>query len=418
MNILKKSLCLVLVLILLLPLTPQVRAENESAVEPYARQMLQYYMTYQEDAQTDIERLLYEMGTIDAAQSDAWRSIMDYWSYAHSEMVLNPDVLPDGLPDNDSLCIVVLGYALASDGSMQKELIGRLKVALASAEKYPNAYILCTGGGTASGNSQVTEAGQMAAWLEKQGIDSSRIIVENKSYSTTQNAVYSYKILREQYPQVKHLAMVTSDYHMSWGYMAFATELSLGVYVDLNPHLDIISNAVYPIKPQKNNLNSEYTQIVQISGIPSSKQSIGALSKLTSISVLGNRQYYVRDDLNLTVIATYDNGFTRDVTADAVISDVEMRLPGTRTIQIQYEENGVSIQTSAEIELLYLAEGETHPAEPEVILADSANPNAGPQKESKNPLPLILLVLLGLAAIILIRKSRKPKRRRRRKMYL
>ena len=81
MNILKKSLCLVLVLILLLPLTPQVRAENESAVEPYVRQMLQYYMTYQEDAKTDIERLLYEMGTIDAAQSDAWRSIMDYWSY-------------------------------------------------------------------------------------------------------------------------------------------------------------------------------------------------------------------------------------------------------------------------------------------------------------------------------------------------
>ena len=418
MNILKKSLCLVLVLILLLPLTPQVRAENESAVEPYVRQMLQYYMTYQEDARTDIERLLYEMGTIDAAQSDAWRSIMDYWSYAHSKMELNPDVLPDGLPDDDSLCIVVLGYALASDGSMQKELIGRLKVALASAEKYPNAYILCTGGGTASGNSQVTEAGQMASWLEKQGIDPNRIIVENKSYSTTQNAVYSYKILREQYPQVQHLAMVTSDYHMSWGYMAFATELSLGVYVDLNPHLDIISNAVYPINPQKNNLNYEYTQIVQISGIPSSKQSIGGLSKLTSISVLGNRQYYVRDDLNLTVLATYDNGFTRDVTADAVISDVEMRLPGTRTIQIQYEENGVSIQTAAEIELLYLAEGETHPAEPEIILADSANPEAKPQKESKSPLPLILLALLGLAAIILIRKSRKPKRRRRRKMYL
>ena len=325
MNILKKSLCLVLVLILLLPLTPQVRAENESAVEPYVRQMLQYYMTYQEDAKTDTERLLYEIGTIDAAQSDAWRSIMDYWSYAHSKMELNPDVLPDGLPDDDSLCIVVLGYALASDGSMQKELIGRLKVALASAEKYPNAYILCTGGGTASGNSQVTEAGQMASWLEKQGIDPNRIIVENKSYSTTQNAVYSYKILREQYPQVKHLAMVTSDYHMSWGYMAFATELSLGVYVDLNPHLDIISNAVYPINPQKNNLNYEYTQIVQISGIPSSKQSIGGLSKLTSISVLGNRQYYVRDDLNLTVLATYDNGFTRDVTANAVISDVEDR---------------------------------------------------------------------------------------------
>ena len=101
-----------------------------------------------------------------------------------------------------------------------------------------------------------------------------------------------------------------------------------------------------------------------------------------------------------------------------MITDVEMRLPGTRTIQIQYEENGVSIRTAVEIELLYLAEGETHPSEPEVILADSANPEVGPQKEPKRPLPLILVALLGLAAIILIHKSRKPKRRRRRKMYL
>ena len=418
MNIFKKSFCLLLVLLLILPLTPQVSAENESAVEPYARQMLQYYLTYQEDAQTDIDRLLYEMGTIDAAQSDAWRSIMNYWSYAHRNAALNPDVLPDGLPDDDSLCIVVLGYALASDGSMQKELIGRLKVALASAEKYPNAYILCTGGGTASNNGSVTEGGQMASWLEKQGIDRGRIIVENKSLSTTQNAVYSYNILRNQYPQIRHLAMVTSDYHMSWGYMAFATKLSLGVYVDLDPYMDIVGSAVYPIRSGRNNLSSDYHQIVQISGIGSSSQPAGPLSKLTSISVLGNLRYYVGDDLNLTVIATYDNGFTRNVTADAMITDVEMRLPGTRTIQIQYEENGVSIRTAVEIELLYLAEGETHPSEPEVILADSANPEVGPQKEPKRPLPLILAALLGLAAIILIHKSRKPKRRRRRKMYL
>ena len=423
MNILKKSLCLVLVLILLLPLTPQVRAENESAVEPYVRQILQYYLTYQEDAQTDIDRLLYEMGKIDAAQSDAWRSIMDYWSHAHSEMEQNPDVLPDGLPQDDSLCIVVLGYALASDGSMQKELLGRLDVALASAEKYPNAYILCTGGGTASGNKQVTEAGQMASWLKEQGIDQNRIIVEDKSLTTTQNAIYSYEILREQYPQVRYLAMVTSDYHMSWGYMAFATELSLGAYVDLDPYMDIVSNAVYPIRSPGNNLNSEYSQITQIAGIRSSNQSAGTLSRLTSISVLGNLRYYVGDDLNLTVMASYDNGFTRNVTADARITNVEMRLPGTRTIQIQYEENGVSIQTAVEIELLNLPAGEAHPSEPEVILADTANPEAAPQEvepSEKSPLalPLILLVLLGIAAVVLIRKSRKPKRRRRRKMYL
>ena len=420
MNILKKSLCLVLAFLLFLPLTPQVRAENESAVEPYAQQILQYYLTYQEQAQTDIDRLLYEMGSIDASQADAWRSIMDYWSQVRNSP-LHPDVLPDGLPEDDSLCIVVLGYALASDGSMQNELIGRLKVALASAEKYPNAYILCTGGGTASNNKKVTEAGQMADWLRRKGIDENRIIVENRSYSTSQNAIYSYKILRDQYPQVRHLAMVTSDYHMSWGYMAFATELSLGVYADLDPHMDIISNAVYTINPRRNNLSNEYSQIVQVSGIHSSSQSAGALSQLTSIAVRGNLRYYVGDDLNLTVIAGYDNGFSRDVTANAQITDVEMRLPGTRTIQIHYEENSAQINTAVVIELLPLAEGATHPSEPEVVLAEESLTEPVPKENQPLPLYLvvtILILLLILLTLLIHKKKKAQRRRRRRKMYL
>ena len=420
MNILKKSLCLVLAFLLFLPLAPQVRAENEAAVAPYAQQMLQYYLTYQDAAQTDIERLLYEMGTIDASQADAWQSIMDYWSQVRNSP-LHPDVLPDGLPEDDSLCIVVLGYALASDGSMQSELIGRLKVALASAEKYPNAYILCTGGGTAANNSKVTEAGEMASWLIRNGVEASRVITETRSMSTSQNATYSYKILRDQYPQVRHLAMVTSDYHMSWGYMAFATALSLGVYTDLDPHMDIISNAVYTINPRRNNLSNEHNQILQVSGLRSSGQSAGALSQLSSLSVRGSLRYYVGDDLNLTVIAGYDNGFFRDVTAAAQITDVEMRLPGTRTIQIHYEENGTQINTAVVIELLPLAEGAPHPSEPEVVLVEESLTE--PVSKGNQPLPLylvaaILILLLILLTLLIHKKKKAQRRRRRKKMYI
>ena len=406
-----------LAMILLLPLTPTVRAENESAVAPYVQQMLQYYLTHQEDAKTDIDRLLYEMGTIDASQADAWRAIMSDWSYAHSEMVLNPGVLPDGLPQDDSLCIVVLGYALASDGKMQKELVGRLNVALASAEKYPNAYILCTGGGTAADNKKVTEAGQMAAWLRQKGIDDSRIIVENRSYSTSQNALYSYDILRAQYPQVQHLAMVTSDYHMSWGYMAFATKVALGVYVDLDPYMDIVSNAVYSTNSRKRNINNEYNQIIKVAGIQDSDYYIGSVSRLTSLSVRGNLRYYVGDELNLTVIAGYDNGYSRDVTAEALIDDVEMRIPGTRTIQIRYEENGVSFDTTVDIELLYLAEGATHPSEPEVILAEEVTTEMPEQSEKKFPFTL-LLILIAVSAVllwVLTERIKRAQRRRNRK---
>ena len=416
MKIAKKLITMALAVILLLPLTPKVQAENESAVAPYAQQMLQYYLTHQEDAKTDIDRLLYEMGAIDASQADAWRSIMSSWSYAHSEMELNAGVLPDGLPEDNSLCIVVLGYALASDGEMQRELVGRLNVALASAEKYPNAYILCTGGGTAADNKKVTESGQMASWLRRKGIDDSRIIVENRSYSTSQNALYSYDILRNQYPQVKHLAMVTSDYHMSWGYMAFATKLALGTYVDLDPYMDIVSNAVYSTNSRKRNIHNEYDQIIKVAGLDDSSYYVGSVAKLTSLAVRGNLRYYVGDDLNLTVIAGYDNGYSRDVTAEALITDVEMRIPGTRTIQIQYEENGVSFNTTVDIELLYLEEGATHPSEPEVILVEESTEEPAPQKD-KIPLTLllILLALLVVAFWILSEKVKRAQRRRKRK---
>lgn len=416
MRFLKKSLSWLLALLLFLTATPLVRAENESAVAPYARQVLQYYLHYEDDAQTDIERLLYEMGTIDAAQAECWQSIMEYWSQARQEDFLNPGCLPDGLPDDDSLCIVVLGYALQPDGSMQNELLGRLRVALASAQKYPNAYILCTGGGTASGNSSVTEAGQMAAWLKTQGIDSSRIITEDKSLSTVQNATYSYKILRDQYPQVKHLAIVTSDYHVSWGHVSFATEISRAVCVNLDPYMDIISNAAYSINLQRGSLNTEYSHIVQISGIGSSGKAKPALSTLTGLSVQGAQSYHVGDPLNLTVMADYDSGFSRDVTHLAEITDVEMRIPGTRTIQIGYEENGVRMDLSFDIEI-QLFSGEAIPEETEIIASTGSSQKKAPKNLSIFPFVVSFVSFLALIAL-LVSKTRKRPRRRRRKMYL
>ena len=409
-----KLLSWLLALVLFQWAVPVVRAENEAAVAPYAQQLLQYYLHYEDDAQTDMERLLYEMGTIDAAQAECWRSIMDYWSQARQADFLNPGCLPDGLPEDDSLCIVVLGYALQPDGSMQNELLGRLRVALASAEKYPNAYILCTGGGTASSNRSVTEAGQMATWLKKQGIDAGRIITEDKSLSTVQNATFSCKILREQYPHVQHLAIVTSDYHVSWGHAAFATEIAQAVCVDLYPYMDIVSNAAYSINPQRGNLSTEYNHIVQVSGIGSPSRSKPALSALTGLFVQGSQDYQVGDPLNLRVIANYDSGFSRDVTHLAEITDVEMRIPGTRTIKISYEENGIRMDLALDIQIHLLPVGETIPEETVVIVSTDA-----PQQKPLSIFPFLISLasLLALVALLVARIPKRPKRRRR-KMYL
>ena len=187
-------------------------------------QMITYYRYYQDDAAMEIDRLTEELAKTDPAKAQAWRNIMDYWSYVDNSLEVTMDVLPDGLPEDDSLCIVVLGYALNGDGSMRSELVGRLKVALASAEKYPNAYILCTGGGTASENQKVTEAKQMARWLRNNGISSDRIITETSSLSTITNARYSCKILTRDYPEVKYLAIVSSHYHVPRGCLLFSAQ--------------------------------------------------------------------------------------------------------------------------------------------------------------------------------------------------
>ena len=204
----------IVMLCLCAALTAQmVLPASATGVTDIIRQLLTYYSHHQENAETDILRLLEQMH-LDPEQAHDWELIMASWQNACTELTLNPGVLPHGLPEDDSLCIVVMGFALNPGGSMRPELLGRLEATLASAKQYPNAFVLCTGGGTASANPGVTEAGQMAEWLAEQGIAPERIIVENRSHSTEQNAAYSIEILQSDYPQVTSLALVSSDYHL------------------------------------------------------------------------------------------------------------------------------------------------------------------------------------------------------------
>ena len=120
---------------------------------------------------------------------------MQLWKTVNEDPEINENILPDGLPETDELCMIVLGFQLNPDGSMKDELIERLTVAKASAEKYPNSLVVCTGGGTAAENPDATEAGEMAKWLIENGVDPQRVIVEDQSLTTAQNAIYTYRIL-------------------------------------------------------------------------------------------------------------------------------------------------------------------------------------------------------------------------------
>ena len=161
-----------------------------------------------------IESCLDALEAENPAEGALWRRIMTDWARLNEVGFEDHRVLPDDLPQDDSLCVVVFGYGLGADGSIQPELEDRLYVALNAARQYPNAYVAVTGGQT-SEVAGVTEGGQMAAWLRTQGVAESRLIVEDQALSTTQNAANTYKLLTSAYPQVKTLAVVTSDYHVA-----------------------------------------------------------------------------------------------------------------------------------------------------------------------------------------------------------
>ncbi len=203
------------------------------------------YGTYGAEANARIDELLKELSAADKNTGARWTAIMDVWRSPDLGKKLNYDVLPDGLPDSDELCIVVLGFQLNPDGSMKDELVERLKVALASAEKYPNAYIVCTGGGTAAENESASEAGEMAKWLASQGVDGKRIIVEDNSITTAQNALFTYDILTSLYPSVKKLAIVSSDYHIATGELLFKAESIIRAVAPGSEKLEVVSNAAW-----------------------------------------------------------------------------------------------------------------------------------------------------------------------------
>lgn len=203
------------------------------------------YGTYGEKAADRIDELLKELSDADADAGARWKEIIGLWTSDNLGKPVNYGVLPDGLPETDELCIVVLGFQLEPDGSMKQELIERLTVALNSANKYPNSYIVCTGGGTAAENEGATEAGEMAKWLIDKGVDKSRVIIEDRSVTTAQNAIFTYDILTSLYPSVTQLAIVSSDYHIATGELLFKAESILRADKPGNEKPEVVSNAAW-----------------------------------------------------------------------------------------------------------------------------------------------------------------------------
>ena len=237
----KKITVLLIILVVIAGVLFFVSPSKADSTDNLIDQMITAYGKKQESASKFIEEKLNKLKKQDAEMGAVWENIMDYWSYANTEMEIQLDCVPENLPEDDSLCIIILGKKLNADGSMTDELIGRLKLGMAIAEAYPNSYIAVTGGGTADNNPNATEGLQMGRWLLKQGLEESRIIVEDRAPDTVGNAQNTFAILQEQYPNVDSVVILTSDYHVARGSILFHSTFVLDAHKTGKNPIEIVA---------------------------------------------------------------------------------------------------------------------------------------------------------------------------------
>ena len=240
-----RNLTVFLLLLIIMPgiLYPASFAALDEETYSLLSDMLYAYKTEGIQGYEQISLSLESLKKRNPELGDAWEKIMNCWIYVNTDLEIRYDRLPDALPEDDSLCIVVLGFQLNPDGSMAEELISRCETALKCAEQYPHALLAVTGGGTAWNNRELTEADQMAKWLREHGVAEERILIENRSQTTVQNAVYTSEILFHDYPQVSNIAIVSSDYHICLGWLLFYEQFILSAYRNNTPVISVIASA-------------------------------------------------------------------------------------------------------------------------------------------------------------------------------
>lgn len=362
-------------------IAPTIATAQETAEETaitakdYVQQLIWYYANgHIVDVQRTLENFQKYSNRNHTTDAEQWKKIMNYWQGVDNE---NPAYyteyydkansganMPEGLPDDNSLCIVVLGFQLNPDGSMQNELKGRCDVAVQLAKKYPNALIACTGGGTAAKNPNVTEAESMKAYItEKYGSEiGNRVIVENKSKSTVQNAQFTYAILCKDHPEVKHIAMVTSQYHLKRGCLLYYTEMLLEAYKAGNVPIDIVGTyGWYRIDKTTEGISMEASSLAGLAGVSIGSSGnpvsfdISVPSALDEVVINRNDLAYGEDVevIKATAHYSFDGhpiNIKQDVT-DKVTITYDPAISGPQKAVISYKEGGVTVSANLIINL-------------------------------------------------------------------
>ena len=120
--------------------------------------------------------------------------------------------------------LVVLGAAVHGDDA-SLSLVHRLRGVLDYMEQYPDCVAIVSGGQGKGEN--MTEAKCMYDWLTAHGIESSRIIMEDRATSTAENLAFSFDIIRSLGVEPdENTAILSSPYHL---FRAKSMARSMGV---------------------------------------------------------------------------------------------------------------------------------------------------------------------------------------------
>ncbi|MBR0226816.1 MAG: YdcF family protein [Clostridia bacterium] len=181
---------------------------------------------------------------------DIARSVADHWKKVYLDdyrLYLYGQDDPAKLPITGRHAFVVLGYEL-KNGQMTDELKGRCDAAAAAAKAFPDSILVCSGGATGGNNPHGnTEAGQMRKYLVNTcGIAEERIFTDKRAMTTTENAVNTLKILREQ--GVESMTIVTSSYHQRWGQVLY-NAMAAKYRQAYGYSVEIIGNFCYDVEP-------------------------------------------------------------------------------------------------------------------------------------------------------------------------
>lgn len=258
------------------PVFQQRELSYDGNTLPLVNEMISVFEKKGTKGSSEIEELLSELKAKDHDIGELWKKVMDHWEYVSSDLLVNQGELPSGLPNDESLCLLVPGFQLNEDGSMQPELIERLKLAKRCALQYPKARLLLSGGPTSvfygvnAGKVGPAEADVMAEWLISNGVDAQRIMRENKSMTTSENAMLSADILKNAIPKVRYLAIISSDYHIPTVSLLFFAQAERMYYETGQRPFEIISNAGCLIEDRIENLTvfvqSEFLK--EVMGVP------------------------------------------------------------------------------------------------------------------------------------------------------